>query len=134
MQRNTFYEMWASLCTLEALLDASPERGMKAGNQKMWRILWDDASGKIAAYLCRPPAGTADDESFAEELLAAERTKLRNEIEKISTFNAEAGEALWKNSATIYMVSTNIRYLVIALRAYVEQERRYMMPTKGVAL
>ena len=128
-----FYEMWSSIYTLEALLEASPDQAIKMGNQKMWRILWDDASAKITTYLCRTTIADTNQESLSGEILAAERLKLRNEIQKISTFNSEAGEALWKNSAALYLVSSNIRFLVHALRNYLEQERRLMMPQKGAA-
>ena len=128
-----FYEMLSSIYTLEALLEASPERAIKMGNPKMWRILWDDASTKINTYLCRTTAADSDEESLSRELLAAERMKLKNEIQKISTFNTEAGDAIWKNSAALYLVSSNIRFLVQALRSYMEQERRLMMPQKGAA-
>jgi hypothetical protein len=134
MQRTNFYEMWSSIYTLEALLESSPDRALKNGNPKMWRILWEDASVKIISYLSRTTSVAGDEESLAGELLAAERMKLHNEIQKIAIFNAEAGESLWKNSASRYMVSTNIRYLVQALRGYLEQERRLMMPRKGAAI
>ncbi len=131
---TTFYEMWSSIYTLEALLESSPDRAIKAGNQKMWRILWEDASAKITTYLYRTPENQVDEESVRGDSLAVERMKLNNEIQKISTFNAEAGEALWKNSAAQFMVSTNIRFLVHALRTYLEQERRLTMPQKGTAV
>jgi hypothetical protein len=130
---TSFYEMWSSIYTLEALLEAAPDRAIKMGNQTMWRILWDDASAKITAYLNRTTAADSDEESLSEEMLAAERRKLQNEIQKISTFNAEAGDALWKNSAALYLVSSNIRFLVHALRTYLEEERRLLMPRKGAA-
>lgn len=133
MQRANFYEMWSSIYTLEAVLDASPDRALRQGNSKLWRILWNDASAKITMYLRRPINTALDDESLAAELLAAERSRLYNEIMKISTFNNEAGEALWKNSASVRMVSSNIRHLVHALRAYLERERQFLMPRKGAA-
>jgi hypothetical protein len=134
MHETNFYEMWSSIYTLEALLESSPDQTIKSGNQKMWRILWDDASAKITTYLHRSPMYDGSEESLTGEMLAAERSKLHKEIQKISTFNTEAGEALWKNSAARYMVSTNIRFLVHALRTYLEQERRLMMPQKGAAV
>lgn len=131
---TNFYEMWSSIYTLEAILDTSPDRALKRGHTKMWRILWEDASVKITAYLSRTSLGAAEEESLACELLAAERSKLRAEIQKISTFNAEAGDAIWKNSASMFMASTSIRCLVQALRAYLELERRYLMPQKGATV
>jgi hypothetical protein len=130
---TNFYEMWSSIYTLEALLETLPDRTIKKGNPKMVRILWEDASAKITSYLCQTSGAGNAGESLSEDLLMVERLKLQNEIQKISTFNAEAGEALWKNSAASYLVSSNIRFLVHALRTYLEQERRLMMPQKGVA-
>jgi hypothetical protein len=132
-QKAHFHEMWSSISMLEALLETSPDRALKKGNPKMWRIMWNDASAKIIEYLRGATITAYDEESLSGELLAAERSKLHYEIQKIAKFNAEAGDALWKNSASVSIVATNIRYLVHALRKYLEQERRYMMPRKGAA-
>jgi hypothetical protein len=126
--------MVSSIYTLEALLELSPDKGMRTGNRKMWRALWEDASNKISAYLRSVTIAACDDESLTAELLAAERSKLHNEIQKISTFHTEAGDALWENSSSLYMVATNIRCLVQALRSYVEKERRFMIPQRGAAV
>ncbi|HLP15388.1 MAG TPA: hypothetical protein VK470_03955 [Bacteroidota bacterium] len=130
-QQISFYEMLAGIHTLEALLESLPHRTIRPGSSKLWRILWDDASGKIAAYLLRTSSVPSEGDMLEVLPLEEERIRLRRDIMKISQFNVEAGEALWRNSAAVYMVSANLRLFVQSLRTYLEHERRLMMPRKG---